>query len=227
MNPPGPIVLASASPRRRRLIEWLGVPVRMTAVETPEDLSAPLPPADLAVSLAVEKALAARDSEAIDDLVLAFDTVVVLDDTVLGKPADTDEARRMLRALSGRTHEVITGVALLEPGRAEPRTFAVRTPVKMRTLDDATVEAWVAGPECLGCAGAYNIERHLAYVSDDECYSNVAGLPLCHLFAELAYGGVAGVPDGLRPPVAECDAERGRRCLLGPRLCADIERGPR
>ena len=89
----------------------------------------------------------------------------------------------------------------------------------MRTLDDKTLEAWVNGPECLGCAGAYNIEHHLASVADDECYNNVAGLPLCHVYAALASGEVAGVPGGLRPPVAACDAERGRRCALGPRLC--------
>jgi septum formation protein len=219
MDSPASIVLASASPRRRRLIGWLGLTVTTTAADTAEDITVPLPPDSLAISLAAEKALAARDEDGLDALVLAFDTIVVLDGDVLGKPADTDDARRMLRALSGRTHEVVTGVALLEPGASEPRTFAATTRVTMRELDETTLEAWVSGPECLGCAGAYNIEHHLASVADDECYNNVAGLPLCHVYAALATGEVDGVPDGLTPPVAACDAERGRRCALGPRLC--------
>lgn len=223
MNRPTSIVLASASPRRRRLVTWLGVEVATTAADTPEDISVPLPPDALVMSLAAEKVIAAREADGIDTLVLAFDTVVVLDGAVLGKPLDVADARRMLAALSGRTHEVVTGVALLEPGAADPRTLAVTTRVAMRVLDEETLEAWVTGPECLGCAGAYNIEHHLASVDDDECYNNVAGMPLCHVYAELASGRIAGVPAGLTPPVAACDAERGRRCGLGPRLCGTAE----
>ena len=81
---------------------------------------------------------------------------------MLGKPADEADGRRMLRALSGRTHEVITGVALLPPGDPEPSTFAVTTNVRMRELDDDAIAAWLAGGEALGCAGAYNIEAMLA-----------------------------------------------------------------
>jgi septum formation protein len=221
MDGPTSIVLASASPRRRRLIGWLGLQVHATAADTPEDLTAPLPPDELAASLAAEKALAAREADGLDALVLAFDTIVVLDGAVLGKPADVDDARSMLRALSGRTHEVVTGIAILEPGAKAPHTLSATTRVQMRTLDEVAPGAWVARPECLGCAGAYNIEHHLASVADDECYNNVAGLPLCHVYAELASGRIAGVPAGLTPPVAACDAERGRRCALGPRLCGD------
>lgn len=215
-------VLASASPRRRRLIGWLGIEVSHAAADTPEDLTAALAPPDLAASLAAEKAIAARAALGGEALVLAFDTVVVSDGSVLGKPADADDARRMLRSLAGRTHDVVTGVALLPAGVDVPDTFAVTTAVQMRALDAAAIESWIARGEALGCAGAYNIEHHLASVAEDECFQNVAGLPLCHLYAELASGRAGRVPQGLTPPVAACDAALGRRCLLGPRVCGSV-----
>jgi len=219
MNPPPAILLASASPRRRRLIEWLGIDVELHATDIDEDLTHPLDPASLACALSAEKATEARTARA-DLLVLAFDTIVVLDGAVLGKPADLDDARRMLEALSGRTHEVVTGVALLEPGDASPRTFAVSTPVLMRALTEDAISAWAAAGELLGCAGAYNIEHHLAHVGHEQCFQNVAGLPLCHLYRELSSGDVRRVPAGLRAPAATCDAALGRTCALGPALCA-------
>jgi len=211
-----PLLLASASPRRRRLLAWLGLSYDVAAADTDEDLTGPLrrlPPV-LARSLAADKARAAADGAR---LVVAFDTIVVLDGTVLGKPADETDARRMLRALSGRTHEVITGVALLSPGDDAPSTFAVTTNVRMRELDDDAIAVWLAGGEALDCAGAYNIERMLASVEADECHQNVAGLPLCHLYARLSRLGVPG----LSIPVAACDAARGARCTLGPRVCGE------
>jgi len=215
------ILLASASPRRRRLIGWLGMPVTAVAVDTAEDLTAPLAafPPQLAASIAAEKAVAAREAHGGDALVLAFDTIVVSNGAILGKPADLDDARRMLTELSGRTHEVITGVALLAPGADAPRTFAVATHVTMHGLSDDDLTAWVEKGELLGCAGAYNIEHHMASVGLHECYQNVAGLPLCHLYAALASGQFGPVSDDLAAPNAACDAARGVSCLLGPELC--------
>lgn len=209
------ILLASASPRRRRLLAWLGAPYGVTSTDTEEDLTGPLRrlPSVLARSLAADKARAARAAS--QDLIIGCDTIVVLDGEVLGKPADAEDARRMLGALSGRTHEVVTGVALLAPGADEPLTFAVCTPVAMRALDADAIETWIAEGEALGCAGAYNIERHLASVEDDQCYQNVAGLPLCHLFARLDRMGVSGIEQ----PLAACDAARGVSCRLGPQVC--------
>ncbi|MBN1192894.1 MAG: Maf family protein [Coriobacteriia bacterium] len=214
------LVLASASPRRRRLVAWLGLPVAVSVADVDEDLTAPLPPDALACSVAADKALAVRGRGA-TGLVLAFDTIVIDRGQVLGKPADRDDARRMLHALSGGVHEVITGAAILPPGAAQPDVFAVTTPVTMLSLPETTIEAWVGGEECLGCAGAYNIEHHLASVADDECFQNVAGLPLCHLFAELASGRAGEIPPGLTKPVDRCERALGRRCLLGRRLCAE------
>lgn len=188
----------------------------VTSVDTPENLDVPLVPAALASGIAAEKALEAPTD---DRLTLAFDTIVVLDAEVLGKPTDADDARRMLRALSGRTHEVVTGVALREPQSEDVRTFSVTTHVDMRTLSDAEIDTWIAEGECMGCAGAYNIERHLASVGLDECFQNVAGLPLCHVFSALSEDDVRGVPEGLSRPIAACDAALGRTCELGPRVC--------
>lgn len=210
------LVLASASPRRQRLIAWLGVPVTVAPVDVDEPLDAPVPADAIAVDLAESKALAASAIEP-NALCLGFDTIVVLDGRPLGKPGSDDEARQMLESLSGRHHFVVTGAALAMGGRAI-RSFAVQTDVGMRTLTDDEIERWLAHGEHLGCAGAYNIEHHLAHVTEDECFQNVAGLPLCHLYHELARLD-AGPPHGLTPPVERCDRTLGRRCRLGPRLC--------
>jgi nucleoside triphosphate pyrophosphatase len=219
------ILLASQSPRRRRLLAWLGLRFSTTSVDTPEDLNSPLaadPPA-LAAHLAAEKAEAARGRGLAEDaLVLCFDTVVVLDNRIIGKPTSIRDAWQMLRSLSGRTHEVVTGVAILCPEAAEPETFAVATPVRMKHLTDTDIESWMAKGEFMGCAGAYNIEGQVAEVDPDQCYQNVAGLPLCHLYAALA-GGVAecftgAATEAISSPVPLCDAALRRTCRLGPRL---------
>lgn len=205
---------------------WLGLPFSTTAVDTPEDLDTPLArnPSALAESLAAEKAEAVCEAGlGSGALVLCFDTIVVLDESVLGKPRDLADAWRMLRALSGRTHQVVTGVALVLPGEMAPRTFAVVTSVEMKPLTDSRIEAWMAQGEFMGCAGAYNIEGQVAEVTADECFQNVAGLPLCHLYAELqreADRSEGGYLVESRPtsPVAACDAALGRSCHLGPRV---------
>jgi len=217
------VVLASASPRRRRLIDWLGIAVHLTAVDTPEDLEGPLAddPPRLACALAAEKAIAAARESPRGSLVLAFDTIVVLDGRILGKPRDVPDAWRMLRALAGRTHRVVTGVAILDPGAASPLTFPVATNVRMKPLTDCQIEAWMALGEFMGCAGAYNIEGQVAEVDVDECYQNVAGLPLCHLHSALTADFLAcAVVGEVTSPIPSCDAALGRTCALGPRIVA-------
>lgn len=234
------LLLASQSPRRRRLLGWLGVPFAATSVDTPEDLDDPRAsdPQSLAAILAGDKALAARDAGAIGDgagkaaqagretapsagvlPILAFDTIVVHEGEVLGKPADLDDAWRMLRSLSGKTHRVVTGCAVLCPGDDEPLTFSVTTDVAMKRLSDDDIEDWMAHGTFMGCAGAYNIEGQVAEVTVDECYQNVAGLPLCHIFARLA------APDGpeclrglLRSPAEACESALERCCRLADRV---------
>lgn len=210
------LVLASASPRRQRLIAWLGLPVEALPVDIDEPLDAPLPPDAIAIGLAESKALAAsaREPRAV---CLGFDTIVVLDGRPLGKPESDDEARQMLAALSGRHHVVVTGTAIALGGRVI-ESFAVQTDVEMRALDAQEIDRWLARGEHLGCAGAYNIEHHLARVTEDECFQNVAGLPLCHLYQALARLDGDALA-GLAPPVERCDRALGRRCRLGPVLC--------
>ncbi len=198
----------------------LGSPYRVTAVDVAEDLSLPIAPHLVARRIAAEKAVAARHAEGGGELVLTCDTIVVLDGGILGKPADLDDARRMLLALSGRTHEVVTGVALLPPGERAPFAFSVVTRVSMRALSRDDIEEWVAKGELLGCAGAYNIESHLATVDATECFQNVAGLPLCHLWRALT-SGAFGKVEGLRSPCAACEAARGVVCELGRELTAE------
>jgi septum formation protein len=212
-----PITLASASPRRRRLLAWLGVDYATTSVDTPEDLTSPLKsvPSVLARFLAAEKARAAEAAGDTSGVIVACDTIVVLDREVLGKPVDDEDAARMLRALSGRDHQVITGVAVMAPGDNDPATFAVTTTVTMLTLDDEMIAAWLARGEALGCAGAYNIEHHLGTVTADQCYQNVAGLPLCHLYQRLTRFGI----EGLTEPFGTCDEACERTCTLGPKAC--------
>lgn len=219
MNPR--ILLASQSPRRRRLLTWLAVPFDTAAVDTPEELDSPLAadPLALAASLAAEKAEAARaEGIAPDGLILCFDTIVAHDDRLLGKPADEPDAWRMLRSLSGATHQVVTGVAMLCPDDREPLTFSVVTDVEMKELSDCRISAWMAQGTFMGCAGAYNIEAQVASVTEDECYQNVAGLPLCHLYAALRQLPEGCRPEGMAVPTAACDAALGRSCRLGPRL---------
>jgi septum formation protein len=197
----------------------------MAEVDTVESLDGPRasdPPA-LAVALAAEKALAARETGLAEDaLTLCFDTIVVLDGEVLGKPRDLPDAWRMLRALSGRTHEVVTGVALLDAGQDAPSTFAVVTEVAMRRLSDADIEEWMRHGTFMGCAGAYNIEAQVAEVADSECYQNVAGMPLCHLYAALRDEPALAERLPAKPtrPVDPCDAALGRTCALGPGVVA-------
>jgi len=218
------LVLASASPRRRRLISWLGLSATATSADTAEDLTRDLGPTELASFLAAEKALAVRAAGVTAPVLVSFDTIVLDGGAVLGKPVDEADAWRMLRGLAGGTHEVVTGVALLFEGADAPETFAVTTTVSMRTLTDDDIALWVAEGECMGCAGAYNIERHLASVDDGECFQNVAGLPLCHVYRALATAAADGTLDaalasGLTAPVMRCDAALDRSCTLGPVVC--------
>ncbi len=176
------LVLASASLRRREILTRLGLDfeVRIPAVDestTPDE-----DPADAAIRLAEAKAESFPAARG--ELVLAADTLVVIDDEILGKPADAAEAERMAARLSGRVHNVYTGLALAAPGRAE---LAVeRTRVWFRTLDGAERAEYVATGEPLDKAGAYGIQGFGAAIVEriEGDYFNVMGLPV-QRFLEL------------------------------------------
>lgn len=172
------LVLASASPRRADLLRQLGVPFEVV----PSGIAETLPPGPVreavqALALAKARAVAGRVGLAV---VLGADTAVVLAGKVFGKPESPEDARRMLRALRGREHEVITAVALVEAPSGRAETAAVVSRVLMREYSEAEIEAYVASGEPFDKAGAYAVQAAAgALVAKvDGCYTNVVGLPL-------------------------------------------------
>ncbi len=197
-----PLVLASASPRRRELLALLGVRFDVVAADIDEAIAAESPRA-LVETLARQKALAVA-TRLPSSLVLGADTVVVLDGHVLGKPGDPSEARAMLAALRGRSHEVSTGVALV---RGEfSRVSSVTTAVWMRAYSDLEVDRYVArGPSDDGPydkAGSYALQdATFAPVAEASgCVCSVIGLPLWTVRQALRGAGV----ETSVPPLARC-----------------------
>jgi septum formation protein len=184
-----PVVLASASPRRRELLARAGVRFEIVPSSVEERRLSGEAPRDLALRLAREKALdvARRFPASPRRLVLGADTIVVLEDSVLGKPADEEEAAQMLRRLAGRTHRVLTAVALVPTDRLEPRTVCVESQVVMRQAGEAELRAYVATGEPLDKAGAYAAQgegrRFVERIQGSE--SNVIGLPIEETLALL------------------------------------------
>jgi len=176
-----PLVLASASPRRRQLLDMLGLEHRVVPPDVDESRRDGEDPAGYVLRLAEDKAraVAAREPAA---LVLAADTTVVLGPDLFGKPATPAEAADMLRRLSGRTHQVYTGVALAFRDRIESALDV--SDVTFRPLDAATIAAYVATGEPMDKAGAYAIQGRASKFVDrvEGCYFNVIGLPLAMVY---------------------------------------------
>jgi septum formation protein len=203
------IVLASASPRRRELLESCGIPFRVEVSDAPEAISAD----DLALGLPyVVTLLAGRKAEAVRRRVaadpdadpelaggwfLGADTVVDVDGDLLGKPADEGEARRMLLRLSGREHRVHTGIALIPGPGAAADAVAVTTEVRFRPLSEEEVSWYLRSREWEGAAGAYRIQERAGLLVESirGSYSNVVGLPLEAFYGILTrhhyrFGGI-------------------------------------
>jgi len=179
------LVLASASPRRQELLRKAGIAFTVQPAEIDET---PLPGESAracAERLARDKALAIARSRP-DDVVLGADTVVVVDDQILGKPTDGEDAARMLRLLSGRTHEVITGVCVVAPNR-EVSVGSETTQVTFTELSEDDIREYVATGEPMDKAGAYAIQgiasRWIPRIEGD--YSNVVGLPIALVYRML------------------------------------------
>ena len=176
------LILASGSPRRRELLRNAGFTFEVIPPEVAEDNPDNEAPAMLVERLALDKAeaVAGRFHRQDNVVVLGADTVVVVDSTLLGKPASPAEARQMLQRLSDRTHEVITGVALVEPETARQTVAHETTRVFFRPLEPQEMEDYVATGEPLDKAGAYAIQGGASrFVTRVEgCYFNVMGLPV-------------------------------------------------
>lgn len=205
------MILASGSPRRRQLIQLLGLPVQAVAAEVDETPLEGESPAELAARLACAKARAVAAGHPLE-LVIGCDTVVALDGEVLGKPAGEREAREMLERLRGRAHTVYTGVALVQ-GEKETVQI-VETTVHMRDYTDAELAAYVASGDPLDKAGAYAIQ-HPSFqpvASWEGCYANVVGLPVCHVARKLQEWGEQPPADVM----AACRSDTGEACLEPP-----------
>jgi septum formation protein len=179
------LILASGSPRRRELLAYLGVPFDVRAPDIDETPLAGELPADYVERVARGKA------DAVDgDIVIAADTTVVLDGTVMGKPADPSDAVRMLGALAGRAHEVLTAVAV--KAGATVTTTTVHTVVTMTPMTADEINWYVATKEPLDKAGAYALQGTggIFVARLDGSASNVIGLPLAELMALLRAAGV-------------------------------------
>jgi MAF protein len=184
------IILASESPRRRELLAALGLAFAVRPAVVDE---APLPgetPEALALRLSRAKA-AVVAQDAPDALVIAADTVVALGEAMLGKPASPDEALEMLRRLRGRSHRVLTGLAVRHAASGQGRTALASTQVLMRDYTEAEMLAYADSGDPLDKAGGYAIQnRRFAPVARlDDCYANVVGLPLCLLYRVLTRWG--------------------------------------
>ena len=183
------IILASQSPRRRELLERMGIlNFEIIPARGEEVLDPALPPERLVEELSRQKAAEVAAGAVPEDLVIAADTVVAVDGKILGKPQDTKDAARMLRLLSGRTHQVLTGVALFYRGQEKARVDV--TEVTFAPLTDQQIAWYIGTGEPLDKAGAYGIQGKAALFipTIHGSYSNVVGLPLATLltlFAEM------------------------------------------
>jgi septum formation protein len=173
------LVLASGSPRRRELLAEAGYAFRVVAPEVEENEDTSLPVRRLTAENAALKADAVAHGLP-DAVVLAADTLVLLGDRVLSKPADRNEAAAMLEALSGRTHEVFTAVALRHAGEAGTCDFTVTTRVRFKTLDAGERAAYHALVDPLDKAGGYAAQEHRELIVEriEGSFTNVVGLPM-------------------------------------------------
>lgn len=185
------IILASGSPRRRELLEQIGVKnYRIVSPDVDEHVEGHPAPEELVELLSRRKAEAVGAKAGADALVIAADTVVALDGAILGKPHSREAAAAMLTALSGREHAVYTGLTVLRGGRAV--TEHERTAVTFRALTGAEIDRYVATGEPMDKAGAYGIQGvgALLITGIEGDYFNVMGLPVCRLGRVLADFGV-------------------------------------
>ena len=203
-----PLILASSSPRRRELLTQLGLPFRVISSNAPEE---PLPdetPAAMTQRLSQDKAHTVA-ANLTAGYVIGADSTVVLDGQSIGKPADTDDARRMLQALRGRRHQVTTGLTVLDAATGRYLTDCLTGQVQMRAFSAAEMETSITSGVPMDKAGAYAIQDKDFRPAQlrDGCYTNVVGLPLCRLTAMLQELGYS-LPSDLPPAVgAECQTQ--------------------
>lgn len=181
------LILASASPRRRQLLEGLGIPFTVEPRHAEEDFPSELQREEIPIRLAAQKSASFTDCELEDGrIILTSDTIVWVNGHVLNKPEDAEDAKRMLRILSGNMHEVYTAIHLRSNDRIV--TDFDRTEVYFRSLTEAELDYYVSNFSPLDKAGAYGIQEWIGYVAIERingCFFNVMGLPLRKVYAAL------------------------------------------
>ena len=181
------IILASKSPRRKELLSGLDVDFEVRVLAgIDESYPASLPTMQIAEYISKKKAAAYRETMAVDELVITADTVVILGDEVMGKPKDDAEACRMLRELSGQTHQVITGVTLTTMERQI--SFSVKTDVTFKELTNEEIHYYVEKYHPMDKAGAYGIQEwigHIGVTGLSGSFYNVMGLPIQRIYEAL------------------------------------------
>lgn len=181
------VVLASKSPRRQELLKGIGVDFTVLTKDVDESYPSRLPLLDVAPFLSLKKAKAFEDNELPENfMVITADTVVIAENEILGKPKDRNDAFRMLRLLSGKTHKVVTGVTIHT--KDFTKTFSVVSKVTFDCLDNQEIEYYVDGYEPYDKAGAYGIQEWIGYIgvsSVEGSYFNVMGLPTHKLYTVL------------------------------------------
>ena len=185
------LILASASPRRAEILRGAGLQFTVLSSAVDETPIPGEPPQDLVRRLALAKAELVAARALGPAIVTAADTVVVLEGAILGKPRTSEDARQMLEKLSGRTHSVMTGVALIRLPDAERREFIETTQVHFASVSNEEIVKYLASGEPFDKAGAYAIQglggRFVPRI--DGCYFNVVGLPLARLYHEISLLG--------------------------------------
>lgn len=181
------VILASNSPRRKELLTGLGIQYEVkTLPDIDESFPEGMDGVDIPAYIACTKANAYRSAMLEDELIITADTIVWLDGEVMGKPLDEEDARRMLRALSGRTHQVITGVCLTSV--ANQKSFATVTDVTFACLTEEEISYYVERYRPMDKAGSYGIQEWIGFVGVESIsgsYFNVMGLPIQRLYTEL------------------------------------------
>ncbi|QIK56328.1 septum formation protein Maf [Dysgonomonas sp. HDW5B] len=181
------IILASNSPRRKELLSGLDLEYEvMVLPNIDESYPLDIQKEEVALYIAKKKAQAYTDRLTDNKLVITADTVVIIDDKILGKPIDVADAKQMLRELSGKTHQVITGVCLTTSNKQ--KSFSVISDVRFSNLDDSEIEYYVSKYKPLDKAGAYGIQEWIGYIGVEYIsgsYFNVMGLPIQKLYQEL------------------------------------------
>ncbi|EAO55697.1 Septum formation protein Maf [Bacillus thuringiensis serovar israelensis ATCC 35646] len=178
------IILASGSPRRKELLELASIPFEIVVSEVEETIGAYSSPSDIVMSLALQKASAVAENNS-DHIVLGADTIVTYESRILGKPSNEDEAKEMLQLLSGKTHEVYTGVAIIS--KEKTVTFYERTEVTFWELTEEEIDTYVTSKEPLDKAGSYGIQaKGSIFVQNIQGdYYSVVGLPMHVSLREL------------------------------------------